>query len=259
MMFKSIRSRLALSFAGIALIAALALGGVLLTILRDYYSSQELTYLHRNGQSVSTVIAAILSAHVPPDEVQSQVENLSFLTQTRIRVRDLNGLLLYDSGSPQDVNVNLGVAKQTFIQTNDAPPKDMVFMSIGDAQSAPAPLPGEITSKRVVVYHSVQAGGSAYGFELKVPAGEPSPVTARSDLRIATVMRDPKNNIVVGAVELSEGPAYGSAVLTSVAWGWALASAFAVLLAAGIGWYISKRISAPVLALTDATTRMAHL
>jgi CHASE3 domain sensor protein len=39
MMFKSIRSRLALSFAGIALVAALALGVVLLTILRDYYSN----------------------------------------------------------------------------------------------------------------------------------------------------------------------------------------------------------------------------
>ena len=50
MMFKSIRSRLALSFAGIALVAALVLGAVLLTILRDYYSNQELNYLRINSQ-----------------------------------------------------------------------------------------------------------------------------------------------------------------------------------------------------------------
>ncbi|HEX9332788.1 MAG TPA: HAMP domain-containing protein, partial [Anaerolineales bacterium] len=40
--------------------------------------------------------------------------------------------------------------------------------------------------------------------------------------------------------------------------GWMFASVIAVLLAVGIGWYISRRISAPILALTDVTGRMAH-
>src|ERR1044071_1706098 len=110
MMFKSIRSRLALSFAGIALVAALALGVVLLTILRDYYSNQELNYLHINAQSVSTVLTAMMSAHAPHNEMQSQLESLAFLNLTRIRVYSPDGQTLYDSGPPQNLKVNLGVA-----------------------------------------------------------------------------------------------------------------------------------------------------
>src|SRR6266498_4701757 len=259
MMFKSIRSRLALSFAGIALVAALALGAVLLAILRNYYSNQEFDYLVGNAQSVSTVITAMLSAHAPHDEVKSQIENLAFLTQTRVQVYTPDGQLLYDSGSPQNVNVNFGVLKQTLIQNHDGLPKNKVFISVGDSQTIPAPIPppsiGDPASKDFFIYRSVQAGGSAYGFALKLP-GNASPITARSSQNIMAVMLDPKNNEKIGNVQLSEGPAYGSAILASVARGWAISSAIAVVLAAVIGWYISRRISAPVLALSGVTARM---
>src|SRR6266542_1951488 len=104
MMLKSIRSRLALSFAGIALIAALALGAVLLAILRNYYSNQELDYLIGNARAVSIVVSKMIGGQAPHDEVQSQIENLAFLTQTRIQVYGTNDNLLYDSGSPQNLN-----------------------------------------------------------------------------------------------------------------------------------------------------------
>jgi signal transduction histidine kinase len=265
MMFKSIRTRLALSFAGIALVAALALGAVLLTILRDYYSNQELNYLHINAQSVSTVLTAMMSAHAPHNEMQSQVESLAFLTLTRIRVYSPDGQTLYDSGSPQNLKVNLGVVKQTFIQSSDAFPKDKIFMSVGGSpngelpfpETVSRPVPEELTSKNIFVYQSNGAGSSAYGFALRLP-GEAPPVTARSKLQITETMRNPKTNDAVGNVQLSEGPAYGNAILSSVARGWAISSAIAVLLAALIGWYISRRISAPVLALSVVTERMAQ-
>ena len=267
MVFKSIRSRLALSFAGIALVAALTLGAVLLAILRDYYSSQELNYLYINAQSVSTVLSAMMSARAPDDEMQSQVESLAFLTLTRIRVYGRDGQVLYDSGSPQNLKVKLGTVKQTFIQNSDALPKDKIFISVGGSPSNEAafpipdtvsvPGPKELTSRNIFVYQSNRAGDSAYGFALKLP-GEASPVTARSNQEVMTVLLDPKKNEKLGSVELSEGPAYGSAILASVARGWAFASAFAVLLAALIGRYISRRISAPVLALSDVTARMTQ-
>ena len=265
MTFKSIRSRLALSFAGIALVAALALGAVLLTILRDYYSNQELNYLHINAKSVSTVVGAMTSAHASHDEVQSQVESLAFLTLTRVRVYSPNGQALYDSGSPQNLKVNLGVVKQTFIQSNDPLPRDKIFISVGGSpnsdlpfpETMSRPVPEELTSKNVFVYQSNKADGTAYGFALKLP-GEASPVTARSKLEITEPLRDPKTNEALGSLQLSEGPAYGSAILASVARGWLFSSAIAVLFAAAVGWYISRRISAPVLALSDVTARMTQ-
>jgi signal transduction histidine kinase len=61
----------------------------------------------------------------------------------------------------------------------------------------------------------------------------------------------------LGYVQISQGPAYGRAILSSVFLGWLIASLFAVLLAAGVGWIISRRITAPLLALTGVTGRMA--
>ena len=48
----SIRWRLPLTYAGIALLTALALGGVLLVILRDSYRRQEVNYLVANVQAM---------------------------------------------------------------------------------------------------------------------------------------------------------------------------------------------------------------
>jgi signal transduction histidine kinase len=46
-------------------------------------------------------------------------------------------------------------------------------------------------------------------------------------------------------------------VLQSVTKGWILAGSIAVLLAAGIGWFISNRLTAPLIALTHSTQSMA--
>jgi len=59
-------------------------------------------------------------------------------------------------------------------------------------------------------------------------------------------------------VELSEGPAYGRRILESVAWGWGVASATAVLLAAVVGWFASRQITQPLSSLIQVTDRMAE-
>lgn len=267
MIFKSIRSRLALSFAGIALVAAVALGAVLLVILQRYYLDLERNYLRGNAQVIGSMVMKMTSANAPHDELQSQVENLAFLTQTRIQVYNADNQLLYDSGSPQNVNVNLTTAKQLFTTGKETlPAGSLPMISIiqqGSSQSFTAPAqvpPGTVSAvpgpKGTIIYRSIQVAGSPFGFYLNgesIPAG-----VARSNLKISEAIRDPQSAVEPGTVVLSEGPAYGSTVLKNVALGWALASAIAVLLAAAIGWFVSKRISAPVLALTDVTGRMAQ-
>ncbi len=272
-MFNSIRSRLALSFAGIALVAAVALGAVLLAILQNYYLNQERDYLIGNAQAISKVITAMISSDAPHDEVQSQVENMAFLTQTRIQIYDTAKQSLYDSGPPQNVNVNLTTEKQLFAGNKEASPAgSLPIISIfqqGSQSVAVAPVPGTSQTasatagssagaqnpNAVFVYRSIQVNGSLFGFALNTDVPMK---TARSNLKIAEAILDRQNNHVLGTIQLSEGPAYGNAILTSVARGWALASAIAVLLAALIGWFVSRRISAPVLALTNATTNMTQ-
>jgi two-component system sensor histidine kinase BaeS len=258
MMFRSIRSRLALSFAGIALVAALALGAVLLAILRNYYSNLELVYLRTNAGAIGDLVAAMNSHNAPHDEVQSQIDNMAFLTQTRIRVYSGDNALLYDSGAPQNINVNLGAGRPMLsVQVGGDAPDERRMITVGPNDGDQVSVPSLTTSSgpvtnHVFVYNSNLPGEPGFGFALN---GEAITGGARSKLSVKLHIQ---NADQVVAVELSEGPAYGSAILASVAQGWVFASAIAVLLAAGIGWYISRRISAPVLALTNVTGRMAQ-
>src|SRR5262249_30058981 len=80
----------------------------------------------------------------------------------------------------------------------------------------------------------------------------------QSALSMSAPIHNGQEDNPLGRLVLSEGPAFGRAMLKSVARGWAFAGLLAVVLAALLGWYISGRISAPVLALTEVTTRMAQ-
>jgi signal transduction histidine kinase len=263
MMFRSIRSRLSLSFAGIALVAAIVLGVILLVILQKYYLNQEIAYLSGNAQSIAKIVSSMLSSNAQHDEVQSQIENLAFFSQTRVQVYDPNEQLLYDSGSPQNISVNLDTIGEMPPAKQDGTLRRLLIVSVGRKQdnkrsSPAAATPSASTANDIFLFgssESVPVASSPFGFDL---SSNTMTRSARSKLLIAELIHDPKTGNDLGTVRLSEGPNYGNSILQSVAWGWALASGIAVLLAVGIGWYISRRISAPILALTDVTGRMAR-
>jgi len=62
---------------------------------------------------------------------------------------------------------------------------------------------------------------------------------------------------LVGYVQLSNGPAYAREIVADVAWGLGISGIVAVALAAVTGLVISRRISAPLVALTKTTAAMA--
>jgi len=254
MILKSIRSRLSLSFAVIALAAAIILGVVLLAILQRYYLNQEIEYLRGNARYISSLVSTMLSGNTAPDQIQPQIEGLAFLSQTRVQVYDAHGQLLYDSGSPQNIDINIGAAKDLLAaQVNEDPPKEFVLITPRDnSEATPS---SSTTDRKILIYSTIRVDGSPFGFDL---SSDTATSNVRSKLTIAELIHDPKTGNELGSVRLSEGPNSGSTILRSVAQGWALASAIAVLLAAGMGWYISRRISAPILALTGVTGRMAQ-
>jgi signal transduction histidine kinase len=100
----------------------------------------------------------------------------------------------------------------------------------------------------------IPAARTPYGFDLNA---EIPPDGTRSDQVVSQPFYDSEGRLL-GYAELSQGPAYGREILASVVWGWGIASGVAVALAAATGWLISRRLSAPLLALTHATARMAE-
>src|SRR5215213_7396955 len=102
---KSIRWRLPLSYAAIALLATLVLGTVLLTSLRSYYAQREYDNLMGNAQVVGDIVGSMVQDEQAKDEIAAQVTTLSFVSQARIRLIDPNNNVLADSGNPFDKQI----------------------------------------------------------------------------------------------------------------------------------------------------------
>ena len=91
MNLKSIRWKLPLTYAGVATITVLVLGGTLLATLRSYYQAQELTYLKRNAGAISQALAPLLSKNQNPPDLKTHLVLLALLSQTRVRLMDAQG------------------------------------------------------------------------------------------------------------------------------------------------------------------------
>ena len=291
MNIQSIRWRLPLSYAGIALLAALSLGSVMLLVLNRYYTGLERDYLNGNAQTLKLVVENILSSNSPKQILQDQVSSLAFLSQTQIRVLDKNGQPIADSGIPGNYQVvsvasaptsggtvlfGLPANESFSVPANGStrPPSIAVYYQ-GRAETAPSgqAVPLEVVtpaqrsdtpsaqtlpleavapaqqSDTVISVNAAPMGG--YGF---TAAGGVAgiDVVSEGDRRSAQKVSLALENSL-GSLEISNGPAYGSDILRSVAIAWALAGIFAIALAALTGWYISKQVTEPVLALTAAT------
>jgi signal transduction histidine kinase len=314
---KSIRWQLPLSYAAIALLAALALGLVLLLTLRNYYTRLELDYLNSNAREIGAMLRKTLQSEgQPPLNPEAETKAFSFLSQARVRVLSPQRQVLIDSGPVEPRNM-LAVAGIPFQQALPHPPEPagppqspalseatammteaitstsgVVFppggiadndglrlpddyliwiFSAGEARSRPAsrPVYGEVRERREIRAtlptlpitgtpldgrSVIWVNRSLYGFDLNPDVRFEA---RRSDQVVQQPFFDQQGHLL-GYVELSEGPTYGWDIVEGVARGWAIASAVAVLLAAGVGLIISRRISAPLVALTDVTTRMAE-
>ncbi len=268
MRLHSIRWRLTLSYAAVALLAALALGAVLLTTLRSYYQQFEIAYLRNTAAGFTPKLAEAIKEGVPLDP---QVQGLSFILQTRVRLLSPDKQVLADSGIPQKTDIAVSGGNLSVAPVPDQSGQDR-FTIIAFTRSPltgtetlplPQPLPDNITAANPdalkksagVFYAAVKVGSSPFGLEVNGGAVDQS--SGRSSQIVNQALFD-STGTLRGSIELSDGPAYGQEIVTSVARGWAIASVIAMALAALAGWLFSRRISKPIVALTDVTARMAE-
>jgi|GEM_PF-273165 len=302
----SIRWRLPLSYIGVALLAALASGILMLVTLRGYYRQRELNYLQTNARQIGRMAQQLLQAHAPEPVLADQIGNWSFLLQVRVQVRGADGQTLVDSGPPDSRQVMMVSGNPPGMDLADTPGSPTDTFTIPIPQGLPGPgmffLSGEKLSemggdvifsrecqpKADVVSAECEAlptiiqyattgpargvisftqaitepigpigvamplAGSLYGFELEAP----TEITARSTEQIEQPIMNADGQ-PLGAVVLSEGPAYGREILLSALVAWAAASLIAILLAGAAGIWVSHRITAPLLALMQVTESMA--
>ena len=275
----SIRWRLPLSYAAIALLTTLALGLVLLLTLRNFYEQQEQQYLQSNAAAIGSEIVPFLRDGLPVAALESQLKGFAFLSQARVQVLDAAENVVADSGSAALVGADAQVSVQ--VEVNGVLREFSQSIAEGAGQQqfrstiviSDGPLSSDTNVEIVggaVIERQVQVTGgedmrglgtvselpvvgTPFGFGLGGAAGS-------SDERSELVVQQPLWSVagdLLGYVVRSEGPAYGREIVRSVAWGWGVASVVAVLLAAAVGWLVSRRLSGPLVTLTAVTTQMA--
>lgn len=292
MLPSSLRFRLPLSYAGIALLVALALSVVLPIPVRDYYGQLESQYLTGNVQTIAKVLEATheVSGEDWLEVVrQSQLQQLSFLSQARVQVMDIDGQVIADSGPAMPSSVALagvnvskssnvevygqskgpsvayryGEGQETITQSRPS----MIFITsdepISDGLTANLPITKGMTMlaiRRTVsetgasdVLYTMSAVGTPFGFGL----GDQVALDSWRSTQVVQYPLKDASGALWGSVQLSEGPSYGGQIVNSLTRGLIIAGTVAVLLAIGVGLFISRSIGAPLAALTDVTTRMA--
>src|SRR5688572_33127588 len=263
----SIRWRLPASYGIIALLAALSLGSLMLLALKSYYADQEHRYLLGNAIALQPVLAEILQSDVSEVLMRDQINGLAFLSHTQIRLLDADGYSIADSGIPtnkQFVAVS-GGGKGVFPFFGSGPAEapgagmpSVIYVNNGDdasntipfnAFNKEIPYSGPAPEEDIVL--SVNASPYGYGF---VTQSDFDPTRRSSQaVSVPLIASDGRR---LGSLEFSNGPSYGADVMGSVTSAWLVASVFAILVAALAGWFMSKRVTHPVLALEKATRQM---
>ena len=259
---KSIRWQLSLSYAGIALLAALLLGVIMLTILQRYYIDQELEYLAQNAVAIEQKMAALQSSEKPPEVLEQMLAAFAFFSNIQVRLLDPDGDILLDTGQPQEQTV---LAFEAFNDSDKLVGFETGFSIVStgfftNEESVKDDAFGDLPAGGILILE--ESSGNFPGWVIGDPAAEPKavsvsdPVTTRSRQHIQHPYYN-KQGEMLGIIELSNGPAYGRGILYRVAWGWAIAAFAAVLLAAAVGLWVSRRFSAPLESLTHTTAQMA--
>ncbi|MCP4422451.1 MAG: hypothetical protein GY805_38060, partial [Chloroflexi bacterium] len=106
---KTLRFRLPLTYAAIALIATLVLGAVLLVTLQRFYRQQELDYLTGNAHVIGERLLPLLQS-ADMGQLEANIKIFSFLSQTRVQVWTLEDELLADSGDPRQADDNTEIS-----------------------------------------------------------------------------------------------------------------------------------------------------
>ncbi len=260
----SIRWRLPVSYAVIALVAALSLGSFMLLALRSYYADQEHTYLLGNAIALQPLLQEVLQSDASEAVIQDQISGLAFLSQAQIRLLDVYGSPIADSGPPSQKRfvAVAGAGNRLFPPFESGPAEHpearmptVIYVNNVEFTRNMLPFENEIPfsgpAPREDIILSVNASPYGYGF---VAQSDFDP--ARRSSQVVSVPLIASDGRRLGSLEFSNGPSYGSDVIDSVTSAWLVASVFAIVVAAFAGWFMSKRVTRPVLALEKATRQM---
>lgn len=280
---RSIRWQLPLTYAAIALVAAVSLTGLLLGLLRPYFAQQEIQLLETGSQALAINLSRRLDGPLSVNTLPDVLPWLRFVPDFRVELLDPDGEAVFDSGlldtfvvrmnepvGPDELGDFAGAA------TGGAREADILAIpgtaaASGDAivtlrdpnTISIAPADERVLSSRGLfgeaVTWQIDGAGTPNLMYSAVAMDKPMLFTReRSNSSITTAIPSIAGSGIAGYVRLSNPPVIGSNILQTVLSGALISGTVAVTFAALLGWWVSLRLTQPLVALTEATARMTR-
>lgn len=265
-MFRSIRWRLVASYVLVTLISVSIVGVLASEIIRRSIQEQETKELRANAQTLAQQLRPLMQVSRSSPQINSITQAASFLGDVRVRVLDMEGRILSDSGRPATreelILIYPPEGGEHFSFQNEAwfnlilPMMDQPLSSSNLEVEIFENLPSGTSFQ--FIQRSTGPWGGRFHFEMplirETQMSPIAPETARSTMVISEPIGDSRNP--EGFVELSAGQDFGAATLETTRRAFLLAGAGATLLAVMVGLIMSQRLTSPLRSLQETARRM---
>lgn len=267
-MLHSIRWRLVASYVLLTVITFILVGVAALEIVRRYAYRLELEDLRANAQVLAQQAAPLFWPEMRPLELSQLALNASFLGNVRVRILDQRQQVIVDSGLPGEgsalivagplvgeQNFTMGLGGSILV----VPPDEVLALDEVERRLLESSPPG---TSLMILRRSPGGWGSRFTIDelplTDLPSTDTDPATTESAASPERSVAQPVvlGGVVVGTVQLSGGPDFGAQAMAAARRALLLSGFGAVLLACLLGLLISRRLSAPLLRLSDAARRM---
>ncbi len=260
---QSIRWQLPLTYAAIVLLTVFTLATVLLLVLDQFYTARETAYMTGNARAFADRIERLVPGDLLTREALLPVlMPVSFLSRSRIRILDPAGGVIVDSLAIEDADavvfsLEAGPGAWMAPEGGEAPGAfsgGNISIQVGRLRFLEDGLSG--SGRPPGPDYTLWASDALFGYDFD-QTGSERQAPQYSDVVVAVPLHD-ADQALIGYLELSEGPSFGTDVIQSVIRHLLLAGVLVVPLAIMIGWVISRNLSQPIIRLTRATEQMAE-
>jgi signal transduction histidine kinase len=251
------------------LLAVTVVGLFSLEIVRQYSRQQETAALRDNADAIAEQAFPLLLTGAPVFEFQQLAQAASFLGDNRVRILSDQGGVIADSGAPSAAEELILILPDKRVSSKaDAWlslqlwTRGESFLLTPEGLQLIAELPPDSILQLMRRYSDPWgerldfSGTYRKGEDIQTNAvPEPTPQT-----RSTSMVRQPigGSDNPLGYVELSAGPAFGTAALTATRRAFFFGGAGATLLAALVGLVMSHRLTSPLRQLGKAAGRMGE-
>jgi len=273
-MFRTIRWRLAASYAALILLSVTLMGTLSLSLVQSYVGREESAYLRANAQQIAELAERFLGPPVRRIALEELASTSAFLGDARVRILDPQREVIADSGDPglPDDFLWLIPSGLTELRGEIAPER-------GESLPIIIPMPSRSRGARVLRPRELMPLlrdlplGTSFVFARRVPTpwgrrfvfenmpGYPAPSRdepppARQVLSTTLPVGTPE--MPLGWVEMSSPLSLSKQAISPMRTAILLSGIGALIVAAAVGFLIGRTISDPLRVLAATSRRMAE-